>query len=331
MRTVVKILAGSHMYGTATPESDSDWKSVFVPSARDILLQRVRPVFSRGRPKGHGERNTAADVDTEDFSLKKFLDMAAGGFTNALDMLFAPPASVTESSPEWDEIVGNRHRLVTRDCSQFVAYCRRQAAKYGIKGSRVAATRRALALLDAGIERHGDGFSKKLELMEAEIRAFDDEHARVVNIVHPTGRDQWHWEVCDRKMPFRASILSARDLMASLVAEYGVRALQAERNDGLDWKALSHAVRVGQESLELLSTGAITLPLPDRAHVLDVKLGRVPYVDVAREIESLMAAVEAAKENSRLPSTPDVEWIEDFVVRAHGGEVLRHLEGKNLR
>jgi hypothetical protein len=55
-------------------------------------------------------------------------------------------------------------------------------------------------------------------------------------------------------VPLTASIKTAREILQRLVTEYGQRALQAERNEGVDWKALSHAVRVGREALELFET-----------------------------------------------------------------------------
>ena len=45
--------------------------------------------------------------------------------------------------------------LVTRRSAAFVGYCRQQANKYGIKGSRVAAARKALTLLLEAVERLG--------------------------------------------------------------------------------------------------------------------------------------------------------------------------------
>jgi hypothetical protein len=42
----------------------------------------------------------------------------------------------------------------------------------------------------------------------------------------------------------------------------------AETQEGVDWKALSHAVRVGTQALELLKTGHVTFPLPNAAHVV---------------------------------------------------------------
>ena len=84
----------------------------------------------------------------------------------------------------------------------------------------------------------------------------------------PGGRLVRHLEVCGRKMPFIGSIESAHKVAQRLVDEYGERALQAERNEGIDWKGLSHAVRVGREALELLETGRITFPLTSSSCVL---------------------------------------------------------------
>ena len=38
---IVKMLFGSHLYGTQTPSSDTDYKGVAMPSVRDIALGRV--------------------------------------------------------------------------------------------------------------------------------------------------------------------------------------------------------------------------------------------------------------------------------------------------
>ena len=155
MKTVVRIKFGSHLYGTDTPESDIDFKSIFVPPARDILLQRVRATISSHRQKAEGEKNYAGEVDEEAYSLQRYLSLAAEGQTVALDVLFAPRWSMmVEPALEWVEIERNRHRLITRKSAAFLGYCRQQANKYGIKGSRVAAARAALR---GSIRRFGAG------------------------------------------------------------------------------------------------------------------------------------------------------------------------------
>ena len=130
---LVKMVFGSHLFGTDTPDSDRDYMGVYLPSARDILLQRVQPV--RDQSSNPRTANQAGDVDVVWYSLQKFLAMAAEGQTNAVDMLFAPRAAcIGPVHPVWDEILANRHRLLTRRIAAFVGYCRRQANTYSVKG-----------------------------------------------------------------------------------------------------------------------------------------------------------------------------------------------------
>lgn len=323
MNLIVEMRAGSHLYGTATEASDVDYKAVYVPVAEDILLQRVRETIVESRPKASGERNVAGDVDRETFSLQRYLALLAAGQTVALDMLFAPDAAMMRPpAPLWREIQANAPRLVTRRASLFVRYCRQQANRYGIRGSRVAAARQALATLVAAEASYGT--VARLADAQAEIAPLAElgEHITLVDLSTPGGGTLRHLEVCGRKMPFTASIKLAREIAERLVEEYGERALQAERNEGVDWKALSHAVRVGREALELLSSGRITLPLPYAAEILAIKRGGRPYREVADTIERLLVEVEAAAATSSLPEAPDQGFIDDLVARTHRAVVL---------
>jgi hypothetical protein len=105
----------------------------------------------------------------------------------------------------------------------------------------------------------------------------------------------------------------------------------AERNEGVDWKSLSHAVRVGREAMEFLATGWITFPLPYADHILAIKRGLVPYSDVAAEIETLLTSVEDAQAKSCLPEAPDQDYMDDLVCRAYGGQVTRRFQDQAAR
>lgn len=329
MNTIVRIKFGSHLYGTATPASDIDYKSVFVPDGRDILLQRVRGSISNQRPKAEGEKNYAGEIDEEAYSLQRYLGLAAEGQTVALDMLFAPRwAMVEPPSLIWSEIEANRRRLITRKSAAFVGYCRQQANKYGIKGSRVAAAREALALLADELERRGT--MAKLGEAEDRIATMTDghEHMALLDIegatnVHGNKRTVRHWEVCNRKMPLTQTIKSAYEVMRRIVDEYGHRALQAESNQGVDWKALSHAVRVARQAIELLRTGEVIFPRPEAAHLTAIKLGQLPYQQVAEEIDDLLPTVEREAELSTLQPLANQAWIDDFVATVYRDAILR--------
>jgi hypothetical protein len=156
MHPIVEMRYGSHLYGTDTPQSDTDLKSVYLPSALDILLQRVQPTIILTPPKPPGQKNTPGAVNHETYSLQRFLDLLADGQNMALNMLFAPDSAMTmPPAPLWREIQASAPRLVSRRASAFLGYCRRQANTYGVEGTRVAVTRRALTVLSEGEARLG--------------------------------------------------------------------------------------------------------------------------------------------------------------------------------
>jgi Arc/MetJ family transcription regulator len=233
---LVSIKFGSHLYGTATPASDLDIKAVHVPTGRDILLGRVEPVITRKTKADERAKNTADDVDFESYALQRYLGLVAEGQTVALDMLFAPDWALLEPPHAlWREIRANRHRLVTRRYAAFIGYCRAQANKYGIKGSRVAASRAACDMLRAAMEDLGT--TAKLRELAPRIEALSAglQHMAIIDRPTAQGGSVAHWEVCGRMMPYTASIKSAHEVMNRLVVEYGSRSLAAERNEGVDW------------------------------------------------------------------------------------------------
>lgn len=324
MQTLVTMRFGSHLYGTDTPASDIDLKSVHLPDATSILLGRVKAVITDNTKADKSARNTAEDVDRESFTLQRFLGLVAEGQTVALDMLFAPEWALQgEPHPIWREIQANRHRLLTRRYAAFVGYCRTQANRYGIRGSRVAAARAATEFLASALEDHGSTAKLGIVAPYVEEMTAEMEHMELEDRPQQHGQTIRHWSVCNKMMPYTASIKSAHETMAKLVAEYGHRALAAERNEGVDWKAVSHAVRIATQAIELLQTGNVVFPRPDAERLKAIKSGAVAYREVAEEIDALLPAVVAAAEASTLPEKADAEWIDALVLAAHRDVVSR--------
>ena len=315
MKTVVTIKFGSHLYGTNTPTSDTDYKSVYVPDARSILLQRVQDSVQIGRKsKAEGEKNLPGDVDNEAYSLQRYLQLLAEGQTVAIDMLFAN--TVEQSSPLWRYIQRNSERFLTKRSAAFVGYCRTQANKYGIKGSRVAAARSAMELFLNAMNERGTT-AKVGDIMGGIVAAVIDQHTSIVTKETTGGNFETYYVCCDRMVGFKNTLKEAHGIYSRIHAAYGDRARQAETNEGIDWKALSHAVRVANEALELLRDHRIAFPLPNAAHILDIKQGKLPYKEVAQEIENLLDCVETASKFSTLRDEADQEFIDDLVVNAH--------------
>jgi hypothetical protein len=320
---LVEIKFGSHLYGTNTPASDLDYKVVYLPSAKEILLQRVRNNITIRPNEDHGVRNQPGDVDREFISLQRYLELLAEGQTMALDMLFAPDdMMLIDPSPIWREIQANSHLLVSKKATSFIRYCRQQADKYGMKGARLAVVRQALELLQAGEDKYGT--TARLSIMEQELLAFvvKTDQTTFVDRTTPSGQVIRHFQVCGKASPFTSTIKAAREMVQNMVDDYGNRAIQAEKNEGVDWRALSHAVRVGYEAIELFSSGHIHFPLAAASELLAIKRGEVPYKTVAARIDALLSQVEEVAATSTLREEPDYDFMDDLVERAYRGQIL---------
>ena len=313
MKTIVRMKFGSHLYGTNTPESDLDYKAIHIPNAGDILLGRVQDSVSTCTAKVEGTKNEAGDHDEESYSLQRYLKLLSEGQIPALDMLFASEDMILETSDVWKFIQAHRSKLLTRKSAAFLGYCRQQANKYGIRGSRVAAARDAANLFKEHLDELGPQ-AKVLEMC-SHVAPLLGEHTKVVQQkINAAGDIGSFFEICNRKIAFNSTIKQAYEICDRIHQSYGQRALLAESNEGVDWKALSHAVRVGYEAIELLDTHKITFPLRNAADIFTIKQGKLPYNEVAKLIEELLALVEDAAAKSTIQDETDHEFIDNLVM-----------------
>jgi uncharacterized protein len=88
---------------------------------------------------------------------------------------------------------------------------------------------------------------------------------------------------------------------------------------GYDTKYAMHALRLGLQGVELLSTGRITLPVPQpqRDYLRAVRGGQVPLADALSAIDAAEQQLLALHDSDRVPAHPDVEWVDDWLHRAH--------------
>jgi predicted nucleotidyltransferase len=323
MNKIVEIKFGSHLYGTDTESSDLDIKGIYLPTAYEIVLGKARKNVSTTRPKQEFERNMKDDVDQEFFSLKEYLKLLCEGQTIALDMLFSPKSFHLIQGERYDlfeYIFDNKEKLLHRGLLAFFGYAAKQAGKYGIKGSRVRAVKEALEFF----KQFGD-WDRLVEFKSTldEWVNRKVEFIEYVDILGPQQKMVTHLQVCQRKFPLTNTVKNVRNALEHIYDEYGQRAKMAELNEGVDWKAVSHSVRVNSEGKELLTTGFITFPRPDRELLLKIKTGKLPYKEVAYLIESGLKELEELQKTSILRDEPDYRWAEDLVYDVYSNIVKR--------
>jgi len=315
MREIVKVLCGSHLYGTDLEGSDKDYKSVFIPPAKDILLQRVQDAMPR---EGGAE-------DLELWSLQKFLRLLCEGQTVAMDLLFAPrELHQMTPHPEWLAIQENRSRFVSKNCRAFVGYCRQQASKHVVKQERMRAVDNAVQYFLSAVEKIANpGAVKIRELENLERFVAGNPFTELLSLETAHKTELKHLSICETMIPVTASVKLALATYERKAQEYGARARAAEQMDGSDWKSLYHAVRVAHEAMELMATGKLTFPRPEKDLLLEIRLGKLPLEAVQDMIEENLERVEKAVLVSSLPEKPDYAFADNLVEVFYRGAVLQ--------
>ncbi|QEG06488.1 hypothetical protein MAR005P1_00237 [Escherichia virus vB_Eco_mar005P1] len=319
MKTIMKGYFGSHLYGTSTPESDVDFKEIYVPHARDILTGNVKEHMSKNT-NNTSSKNTKDDVDHELYSLKYFFKLAADGETVALDMLHTPQSLVVKSDlPDvWKYIQDNRSRFYTTNMKSYLGYVRKQASKYGVKGSRLAVLRQALKRSNEWGQYFDNGAVIRLSHMKNVLPV--GEFASWVETENEKTGKQTFYNLLDRKFQDTLTNKEFNAILVKLEENYGERARKAEANEGIDWKALSHACRGGLQLLEIYKTGDLVYPLQDAPFILDVKLGKHTFKTVQEFLEDIVDQVEQASEQAAkngMQQKVDMSFWDDFLEQVY--------------
>ena len=319
MKTIMKGYFGSHLYGTSTPESDVDFKEIYVPHARDILTGNVKEHMSKNT-NNTSSKNTKDDVDHELYSLKYFFKLAADGETVALDMLHTPQSLVVKSDlPDvWKYIQDNRSRFYTTNMKSYLGYVRKQASKYGVKGSRLAVLRQALKRSNEWGQYFDNGAVIRLSHMKNVLPV--GEFASWVETENEKTGKQTFYNLLDRKFQDTLTNKEFNAILVKLEENYGERARKAEANEGIDWKALSHACRGGLQLLEIYKTGDLVYPLQDAPFILDVKLGKHTFKTVQEFLEDIVVQVEHASEQAAkngMQQKVDMSFWDDFLEQVY--------------
>jgi hypothetical protein len=316
MKTIVKLMFDSHLYGTNTPDSDQDFKGVFLPSKEQILLGKIPKSIDESTKKENQLKNTSKDVDFETYSLHYFIYLACEGETVALDMLHAPDNMIIEKSHIWNLIVAERERFYTKNLKAFVGYARRQASKYGIKGSRL---NDAQKVLDA-LKRVNDS-TNRCRLLDIWPILPTGEHI----FKHPPNENgERMYEVCGRKIGEKVTLQYAQETVKRFVDNYGERARKAADNEGIDWKAVSHACRAAYQVKQILLENTIVFPLKEAKFLKSVKCGELDYQTiVAPKLEDLMTEVEELSLKSNLPDKVDRKFWDRFIINVLEDEMFQ--------
>ena len=314
MDIICKMIFGSHLYGLNTPTSDTDYKSIYLPTKKELLLGTWKKVIRISGGKAN-EKNTAEDVDEEAIALPEFISQACKGETYAIDMLHCTPECLVSSSTIWDTLVYSRSSFYSKDMKAYIGYLKRQVAKYGIKSSRYGAAKEVYDLLN------------KTKVSVRLIDIIEDlpinEFCSIEEKNMTNREDVLFYNVCGSSHELTISIDELICRIGKFLDNYGVRVKLAERNEGIDWKAVSHALRAGFQLRDIFVDGDFSYPLKETEFILSVKNGELNFVDeVSPLLENLLSELEDLASKSYLPDKINTLLWDEYLLDVYDRYVL---------
>lgn len=309
---IAKIKFGSHLYGTESETSDTDYKGVYLPAIEDCFLNRVKKSLDLGEKLSDGIKNNSSDTDYTLYSLQYFVDhLGRNGDTTFLDMIHAPDSAIVDfgANPTlWRRLRESRSKFYTKSLKSYLNYLRGQTARYGIKGSKLAEAEKILTLFNSKDD------SVKLATFWEELPSSD--YSKSYNLDTCQAEDKRVFDFSGKKLMATTSVFYAKQTVQSFYDSYGAGAQLAKANKGIDWKAYSHAARAGLQLKELYETGDLIFPLKDANYLRDVKLGNYHYLNdsMGEKLEALADEVEALANSSNLPEKVDERFISDLLL-----------------
>lgn len=305
---IVKMKFGSHLYGTSTPASDTDYKGVALPTAREVLLGKVPKHIENSTTGAAFSRNTSEDVDIEIFSLHQFIKLGLEGQTVVMDMIHAPLHMCEEYDALWVHITKNKHKFYSNNVGAFLGYVMKQTAKYGQRGSRLNDVKLVLDWLGTKNSDYKLADCNRDNFPVGENIKFVDDGIKIP-----------YYDICGKKVQITNTVGYVIPIFEKFYKNYGQRTMDAANNLNVDWKAVSHAFRAAYQIKELLTEGNITFPRPEAKFLVQVKTGVLDFKELSPLLDDLVDEVKELRDKSTLPDKPDVKFWEEFIM-----EVMLH-------
>ena len=299
---LVRLPTGSRLYGTSTENSDFDFKVLYLPALEDLLVGKKMEIY-KDKPVGDDEAMPAGAEETEYVPLQIFAKHFFEGQSYAFESAF----SITQDIGEYDEEHERTlkafakdliEHYLTKDIRAMVSYAIHQSQMYGVKAERLNAVEALIEVLEA-VEHPANTSLKQLDSVLQPLFG-DTISYSIIKGTNIYYQEQPALKVNNREYPLTASAQYLLNEMVKVKARYGKRVQQAQGEE-IDWKALSHAIRVVSQAVSLLQNGSLVFPLVESPMLLSVKRGEVPFEEAKAIFVELNTRMEELLETTKLP------------------------------
>lgn len=290
---VLLFKAGSHFFDLNGPDSDTDYRGIYIDPYQDSFESNTEKVYLLDyKTKEGNEKNSKEDCDVTLFSLASFIGLLRRGDFNCMEILYCPEDKILFKTPLYDELVEHRKDYLVNDTSAFIGFIRKEAKRYGVNIYHYDIQMRFVEFLKqfdphSRLADHWDKIREYADRNPGEIKFSD---SKVSNA--KTSKNVDALVIASRMHISTGSVKYTTEAILDVCSKYGHRQKNMA-NSGKEFKGLYHSLRLIYEANDLLDIGEFRFPFsPERLKVLwDIKTGNVDqnwlFDTIDEEIEKL--------------------------------------------
>lgn len=312
---ILEIVTGSHLYGTATPESDKDYVGVFMPSIEYVLgFKRCEEVDFSVKVKDDLGKNTKDAVDRKLYEFRKYIVLAMENNPNIIETLFVNKENIIHCDDRGKSLLDIRHKFLHRGLSKkFLGYAASQKHKMVIKRDNYFDFVQTLDFLHSIDD--GKSILEVATDPKSKMKMRYDENSNTKFVV-----------IGDLNIIPSKTVKSVRQIVKDRLDKVGNRE-ELLTKFGYDCKFAGHLIRLMVEGMELLKTGDLQFPIKERKMLRDIREGKWSISRVLEYSFELEKEIECLVESSPLPAKPDFEFLQSYTI----DKLKQHILSKDKR
>ena len=337
--TVFLTLAGSQVYGTSTPESDTDYRGV-------CLLPEKRLYFGLGIHNFEQKNVWADGSDKTVFDFRKACKLMAENSPGMLELLYTPEKFWKTVRRPWWNLLYDRDKFLSKRCRfTYGGYAfaqlkrirthrgyllkpvlnRPERADFGLKEKRAVTTDEVnnflwlvAKLLEDSIEmlKISDKFKSQLAdtnfIGLVQSKSLDMDACQTLHQL--TGAPDGFIDSCMREKQYLHAV---RDWEAynRWKETRNKKRQELEAKHGYDCKHAMHLVRLLRMGMEVLQTKKLQVAREDAQELLEIRNGSWPFEKVEQYAIDCNDKLAELVTITDLPNAPDVNAIEEICIR----------------